>query len=246
MFSMTIIAEDKVIGYFNSDIVQNSSHIIKVSSEYFEDLNTKIIIQPITRFEIISEVLNLHEIEYLIISPVLVDLVKTARKLKKSLYPVNKKGTSTYNKIVLVKGDKINNCSDIQNQTIASPSYGPTGIKLIKKYIFYEQNINFDELEIIWVKKELDSLFALSLDQVDIALVTPLCYNILKQTNPEYVVDLKVIHTSKEIPLPCLYIIDIDEKNKIVENCFIRMSETEKGKRLLNVLGIHKWKKEKE
>ena len=236
-------AKDINIIYFNPDLGHPASEIINISANYFKKANSNIVLQPVVNWKDISLLFKEQNAKYIIISPILIDIIKEKEKRKLILLPIKKNGDSTYIKKIIVKQGTINKLHDITDKIVASPKYGPLSNKILNDYILKGTKLSLDDIEIVWVKKDFDSILGLYFEQVDAAIISPLVYETLEKERPEYTSNLKVIHISKKIPLPCLFSIDSNENQETVENVFLRMPKSESGKKVLNLFGIIKWEK---
>ncbi len=233
-----------VIGYFNPDVGAPSTEIVKASSYYFKSLdeNINITFQPILKLEAIPELLSDSSIDYLIISPIFIEYLGSNSKIFPLLSSWDSSGKNIYSKFVISKKNNIKSIEEISKKIVASSSYGKFGDTILNNFIFTSSPIKTDNVELVWVKKDLDAIFALIFGQVDAAIVSPICLKIINEEKPEYASLLNIIHKSKEMPFPNLYSNENFKNNKVIEQIFLQMNTNESGRNLLDLLGINYWK----
>lgn len=237
-------SEETVIYYYNPDNNVPSTEIIRHSTEYFNSINVNAFIQPISRLENLTGLLDNNQIKYLIMSPFFFDIINIKGNYKQLLNSIDAAGQSFYYKILLSRKNTIKNIEEINNKTVASISYGAEGHKIFHNLIFQTAD-KTTSVEIIWVRRDFDALMGLNFEQVDAALVSTKSYDAFKQQMFQTDDDFIQIATTGKISLPYLYLINKDNmSDKIVEG-FTNMSSYAKGKILLQVLEINDWEKDK-
>ncbi|HPG29625.1 MAG TPA: PhnD/SsuA/transferrin family substrate-binding protein, partial [bacterium] len=201
--------------------------------------------QPISNFDNISRLLLDNGVEYLIMPPLFADYINGGAEIKRRLEAVDKYGSNFYSKYILIKKDSgIKTVGELANKLIASSSYGKISEEILNKFIFSGSPLKTENVDILWVKKDLDGIFALVFGQVEAAIVAPASYELLSREKPEFSNELTIVYTSGKIFFPCLY-----SKNKIlnsidgeIRESFIKMNENSIGMELLKIFGIEKWK----
>ena len=234
------------IGYYNPDISYPASEIIKTADNYYKKLNINLSLQPISNFDNISRLLFDNGVEYLIMPPLFVDYINQDIKVKLRLEAVDKYGSNSYSKYILIKKDSgIKTVNELANKLIASSSYGKISEEILNKYIFSGSPLKTDNVDILWVKKDLDGIFALVFGQVEAAIVAPASYELLSKEKPEFSSELTIVYTSGKIYFPCLYSKDIilNSLDGDIQESFLKMNENGFGMELLKIFGIEKWKK---
>ncbi len=215
---------------------------MKASIDYFKSINENYYLQPVAKLDEFILQCKSNSSQYVIISPLFTNILASELKFSKILSAASQTASHIdefgYKKSLLVRKEKIKKISDLADKSLASINLGPQGFSIINNLLFKDTKL---ELEYIWVKKDLDAIFAVSFEQVDAALVSPLSINTIKNEKPEYLLNLISILESEEIYYPCLYTIKSINEMDSFKDTFKKMAENEKGKKLLNMLGINKW-----
>lgn len=231
----------KKVWYFNPDNNNQSSEIIKFSSEYFQIIKSPIEIQPITKIDALIEQLNLKHVNHIIISKIFENALNINNSFNRKLIAENEKNESSYKKKLITRksnADKIKTFSGIK---IACSSYGKIS-ETILTGLFSGDNLNFSDASVIWVKRDLDAFFALTLDQVDASVVSQATLDFIQKENPDNLSDITITNVSSDIQLPSLYIENNNSDMKVVCDDFLKMNDDKNAKDTFKILGISKWK----
>ena len=231
----------KKVWYFNPDNNNPSSEIIKYSSEFFQVKRCPIEIQPITKIDVLIEQLSLNRVNYLIISKIFEGALNMNNAFQQKLLAENDKNETSYKKKLIARKSGLDKIKTFAGKKIACSSYGKISESLLTE-LFSADKINFSEASVIWVKRDLDAFFALALDQVDVSVVSQATIDFIEKETPEYLTDIAILNISSEIQFPSLYIENTNTDIQVVCDDFMKMNDNEKGKILLKVLGISKWK----
>ncbi|MCI5138131.1 MAG: hypothetical protein D3922_06875, partial [Candidatus Electrothrix sp. AR1] len=96
---------------------------------------------------------------------------KKSSKLKPLLQPV-RKGLSTYRKVLLTSQDSTLTIQGLHNTILAMTTMGSEAPELLNRLMFNQFKIESNSLNIIATPKDSDALFALTVGQVNAALVS--------------------------------------------------------------------------
>lgn len=243
LFYLQLNAEKITIGYYNPDNPALPSDILRNSDNFFSknDYNMNVFIQPILRLEEISDMITSNEIQALIISPVFKNTLPENKLNRILLRPIDFNGTSSYNKLLIVNRGTITNTNNLINKQLASASYGKEGYNILEKYFFKNINLNVNDLQIIWVRKDFDAIFALQLGQVDAALISQTSLNLIVNEAFLRGADFDIISKTSELEFPLLYVKQDWKHSSKIKKMFLNKDSSTEGVILLNNLGMQKW-----
>lgn len=237
-----VSSDEKVIYYFDPDNNMPSSEIIRFSTEYFNSINSTFFIQPILRLEDLSDLISKNEVKYLIMSPFFINILSLESNIQPLLTSYDENNMSSYRKLLLTRKGEIDGIEALQGRMIASISYGSEGDRIINSLLF-GNNLPQIPLNMIWVRRDFDAIMGLSFFQVDGALVSNRSYNLFKNSRESAGDELTIISQTEEIKLPYLYSFTLNNGvSDDIKKKFTNMHTCRIGKKLLNVIGIEKWK----
>ena len=124
-------------------------------------------------------------------------------RFKPFLAPV-RQGVTTYRKVLLVAADSPVTMKDLADTTIAMTPMGPAGMTMLDQVIFKQHGLESGKLKFLPTTKDSDALFALSLRQVNAALVSQDNLEQLGRINPNILKTVKTLAVSDPMPLPVL------------------------------------------
>ena len=154
------------------------------------------------------------------------------------------KGAPSYRKVLLATKDADISVGSIKNHSLAMTSMGPAEKDIIAKTLFPGSELHTDTLNIILVPKDSDALIALSLKQVDMALVGQNTLELLTQINPKVVASTKIIAESEPIPLPTLCYRDgavTSEQVAGIKELFMNADKSSEKPKIMEMLHIERW-----
>lgn len=169
----------------------------------------------------------------------------TSNEISNIITPILKSGKQTYRKLVLVSNaSEITRIEDIKGN-VGSVSYGVKSKNFIKEYIFPEQNLQWNDINFIWVRKDIDNLYALMFNQMDAVIVCDKVYNELKKDSSFLIENARIIYESPDIPEVVVSLVsDMKEENlNEIKQMFLDMHQSVEGNNLLQILGYKKWLK---
>ncbi len=233
VFSLTI-------GYYNPDINYPATDIISAAADYSKEIQTDFEIQPVSKFDILKKNFISKDFLHIIIPPYFASSICADSTLICMFTPIDKNGRNTYTKHILVRKKEISSMSDLKNKIIASSSYGSASIEVVNKYIFSETNFKAEDIDFVWVKKDLDAIFSLIFGQVDAAIVSKNTIQLMNKERPEQMFELQELYESKPMPLPCVFSVD-SLSFKFLESAFLKMNIYESGKKFISLLGVSQW-----
>jgi hypothetical protein len=190
--------------YFNPDSAQSNLSGLKQSMDtYLTAEGFTFSFQPFTRFRDFDR--QVKEV-----NPALIFLPEwylkqdgNDKKFKPFMIPVHKKVT-TYRKVLLVTADSALTTAKLTGATMAMTPVGSAGMTMLNEAIFKANGINPDTLNVITTAKDSDALFALTLGQVNAALISEENLNSIGAINPQILKTVKTLAVSTPIPLPVL------------------------------------------
>lgn len=125
------------------------------------------------------------------------------KKFKPFMIPVHKSAT-TYRKVLLVGADSPLTTDKLARVTMAMTPVGSAGMTMLNEAIFKGNGINPETLNLITTAKDSDALFALTLGQVEAALISEDNLQSIGAINPQILKTVKTIAVSQPISLPVL------------------------------------------
>ncbi len=241
---LTGLAASTHFFYFNPDSSQSNLSSLKQSMDtYLTAEGFTFSFQPFTRFRDFDR--QVKEVK-----PVLIFLPEwylkqdgNNKKFIPFMIPIHKSAT-TYRKVLLVTADSALTTDKLANVTIAMTPVGSAGMTMLNEVIFKTNGINPDTLNVITTAKDSDALFALTLGQVNAALISEENLNSIGAINPHILKTVKTLAVSIPIPLPLLCyaegaVADAD-LDKLRKSLLAGKSNKDTAK-LMEVLNIDAW-----
>lgn len=242
------------IYYYNPDSnITNYNLLTRIFNDYCRLYEEDINLQTFINIDTLFNQAGIEQPDFMLIpyfnyvlkkNELLAATGNSTLKSSNVLTPILKSGKQTYKKIVLVLNTSSYNVILDVAGNIGSVSYGIESQNFIKEYIFSEVDINFDNINFVWVRKDIDNLYALMFNQVNAIIVSDKVYNELKDDNNFLVQNVKVIYESADIPEVVVTLTNDEIDSKILaktKEMFLNMHLTKEGQELLNLLGYKKW-----
>ena len=247
-FFYSLYSENINIYFLNPDIGYQASVLVNEADKYFNKQAKGFLFQPIVKPKYIKKLFLQKQVHFMIVSPILKESLKRTMSAQIDVLnvPILDNNSCEYQKVYISK--KKEKISVLKNRTIAIASYGEINKELAKDYYFNNPGLKLGDVNIIWVKKDLDAIFGVILGQVDAAIVSPVVLNNMWKTSPSLAENIYSIGKTKPLPAPYLFVVsyngkqeNIKEMVKQIKNIFEEMHVSTEGQNLLEVLWMKKW-----
>lgn len=190
--------------YFNPDSAHsNLSSLKQTMDSYLTAEGLTFSFQPFTRFRDFDRQVKEANPAFLFLPVWYLKQDGNDKKFKPFMIPVHG-NTTTYRKVLLVAAASSMTTDKIDNTTIAMTPIGSAGMTMLDEVIFKQNGINPQTLNIITTAKDSDALFALTLGQVQAALISEGNLHAIGAINPQILKTVKTLAVSQPIPLPVL------------------------------------------
>lgn len=201
--------------YFNPDSMQSNLSRLKAEMDIlFSRADIPVSFQAFARLTDFDRNIREKQPAYLFLPSWYFSQHKDQLDVRPFLLP-SRKGENHYSKILLVANNSGLSLKNIKKHTLAMTSIGPQKEDILNAILFKELGIDAADLNTIIVPKDTDALFALSLGQVDMALVVKDNLESIGKINPRITQAVKPIAETKPIPMPifCFYTDKVSEKD---------------------------------
>ncbi|MDD5760119.1 MAG: PhnD/SsuA/transferrin family substrate-binding protein [Desulfobulbaceae bacterium] len=190
--------------YFNPDSAHsNLSSLKQTMDSYLSAEGLNVSFQPFTRFRDFDRQVKETHPAFLFLPEWYLKQDGNDKKFKPFMIPIHE-SASTYRKVLLVAAGSNLTTDKIDNTTIAMTPMGSAGMTMLEEVIFKQNGINSQTLNVITTAKDSDALFALTLGQVQAALISERNLKAIGEINPQILKTVKTIAVSQPIPLPVL------------------------------------------
>ncbi len=190
--------------YFNPDSSQsNLSGLKQMMDTYLTAEGFAFSFQPFTRFRDFDRQVKETHPALLFLPGWYLKQDGNDKKFKPFMVPIHA-SVSTYRKLLLVAADSPLTLDKLASATIAMTPVGSAGMTMLNELIFKANGINPDTLNFITTAKDTDALFALTLGQVKVALISEENLKAIGAINPQILKTVKTLAISQPIPLPVL------------------------------------------
>lgn len=231
--------------YFNPDSLQSNLSRLKAEMDtFFLSANMPISFQAFARLSDFDRNIKEKQPAYLFLPSWYFSLHKDQLDIRPFLLP-QRNGLTHYSKILLVSKNSDLTLKTIKKHTLAMTSIGPQKEEILNQILFKEHNIDAANLNTIIVPKDTDALFALSLGQVDMALVVKENLESIGRINPRITQAVKPIAETKPIPMPmlCFYTDKVSEKDvEALKSAFVLGTYKDIRQNVMEMLNIDEWK----
>lgn len=230
--------------YFNPDSLQSNLSRLKAEMDtLFLRAEIPISFQAFARLTDFDRNIREKQPAYMFLPSWYFSLNKDQLDIHPFLLPL-RRGENHYSKILLVAKNSGLTLKNITKHTLAMTSIGPQKEDILNSILFKELGIDAADLNTIIVPKDTDALFALSLGQVDMALVVKDNLDSIGKINPRITQAVKPIAETKPIPMPifCFYREKASKDDvEAFKNVFVQ--STHKGIRhnMMEMLNIDEW-----
>ena len=231
--------------YYNPDSLQsNLARLTAMMDGLLAESNLPIKFQAFSHFLDFEETIKQHQPVFLIAPEWYVRRYGQQLKIVPLLVPV-RENSSHYTKLLLLRRDASINFANLKAHSLAMTTMGHDNENQLNNILFRQQGYDANHLNIVTVPKDSDALFALTLGQVDMALVTGQNVDFLKRMNSTIFKQLKIVAQSHPLPLPNLCYIKGKAQADDIQQLKILFLENNKRKKLLQtleLLQIDEWK----
>ncbi len=233
--------------YYDPDSPQiNLASLKEAMDDLLAGSQQDILFQPFAHFPDFDRNVTARQPAFLLLPPWYLDLRGVFLDLKPLLRPL-REGKSAYDKLLLARQEQDNKKRIPAPRSLATTLMGPRSSVRAKTWLLFDAlNLDLDRLNIVFVPKGTDALFALTLGQVDLALVAATTYDFLAQRTPSLVKGVKILKRSKPVPLPILCYAETKvskEEAKRFDALFLQRRASGLYRRLMEMLNFDGWEK---
>lgn len=243
--TQTVTAATKDFFYYNPDSLQsNLAHLKSELDQLFARAGYPINFQPFAHHIDFNKKTYEKKPAFLLVPVWYLKKHGSRLNLHPILKPVHNNSDHYQKTLMVTKSSGITNL-DIQHRSLAMTTMGPNGEAILNQVLFSRYGIDANRMSIVTVPKDSDALFALTLGQVDMALVTKQNIDQLKKINPNIVKSLKAIDTSSPIPLPLLCYMRGRVTQQELQNfkrIFLNLGKQKSDLKAMEMLQIDEWK----
>lgn len=230
--------------YFNPDSPQSNLGRLKQEFEtYFSQNNFPFTFQPFTHFVDFHRFNNENRPAFILVPEWYYRKYGEALGLRPLLIPV-RKGSTSYEKILLASQLGTVGESDYEIVTFAMTNMGPDGeISLIKE-LENEGLVSSQQLNVINVPKDLDAILALVLGQVKMALVAQDNLQVISEVNPRITQRIKKLDRSIKVSMPVICYLEGRAETGVVRKLtesFQKMTSEQPRNKIMEMLQIDDW-----
>lgn len=189
--------------YFNPDsAINNMGRLKREIERCLAGMESQVSFQPFAHLVDFDRQVREMRPDFLFLPEWYFQKYGAALKIKPFLLNL-RRGTSSYHKILLADQNSGVSLDNLKNRTLAMTSMGPDSKEILNKILFAnQQNITAEELNLLFVPKDSDALFALALGQVELALVVKDSMAEIGRINPGVVRNVRPLLESGAIGQP--------------------------------------------
>lgn len=190
--------------YFNPDSPQSNMARLKGGMDYFlKQAGFPIAFTPFARFNDFDRLNSDVPPKFILLPQWYFQEHADEMGLEPLLLPI-RNGQSSYHKLLLTSKQSDLSLATLSKKTMAMTFLGAGGRAQLSKLLFARQKLVVDDLNVVITPKDSDSLFALVLGQVDLALVSRVNLRNISKINPRIAESVRPLTQSESISLPIL------------------------------------------
>ncbi len=233
--------------YYDPDSPQiNLAGLKEAMDDLLAGSQQDILFQPFAHFPDFDRNVMARRPAFLLVPPWYLEVRGAFLDLEPLLHPL-RGGRPVYDKLLLARQESGTATAVRAARSLATTLMGPRPAVRAKAWrLFDSPPLNMDRLNIVFVPKGTDALFALALGQVDLALVASTTYDFIAQRNPSLARGVKVLQRSKPLPLPVLCYAETrvsgEEAGRLAA-LFLQHRASGPYRRLMEMLHFDGWEK---
>lgn len=207
---------------------------------FFSQADFPIIFQPFAHLGDFELTLKKNSPSFLLVPEWFLQVHGDTLRIRPLLVPV-RKGKTTYCKVLLTSKRSDITLKNLKNRSLAMTSMGSQGEDILNKILFHKHHINAKDINIVYVPKDSDALFALALGQVEMALVVQENIEKIAEINSKITQSSRPLIVSSEISMPVLCYLDgavTDAEIREFKKIFMDDSDQRK---IMEMLKIDDW-----
>lgn len=227
--------------YFNPDSLQsNLSNLKREMDNYFSRTDFAVIFQPFAHRVDLEQAMNTNVPSFLLVPEWFLKAYGEEFHIRPLLIPI-RNGKKTYHKVLLASSHLSFDIKNIKNKSLAMTTMGDSGEDILNNILFRDSGLTARDVNIVYVPKDSDALFALALGQVDMAFVVKETIEKISSINPRITQSIRPLITSSEISMPILgYIEGVVSDDEIRKFKEIFMNKSDQ-KIIMEMLKIDDW-----
>ncbi len=215
----------------------NMATLIDAANDYFGSRNLDLKFQPIAKFKQFKQ--RVGSARYVIMPDWSYKLLEDQHDFSPLLSPqVN--GSPNFTKILIAKKGAISSPVDLKGKKVATISQGQRTNNILDRVLFEGTGVQADQLNFIFVGKDLDGLMAVKFGQVQATIASSTNFSLIKKKKPFVIKGLKIVKKSGPLIRASLFSVGGDGNDRVVK-AFENMEKSEKGKKLLSLLNLGGW-----
>ncbi len=234
-------AQEHKFYYFNPDSLQsNLSNLKREMDNNFSHPEFAITFQPFAHLVDLEQAINKNIPSFVLAPEWFFMAYGDEFHIQPLLIPI-RNGKKTYHKVLLAAGNLTFDIKNLKSKSLAMTTMGKNGENILNNILFKDYSLTARDLNIVYVPKDSDALFALALGQVDMAFVVKETIEKISNINPRITQSLHPLITSSEISMPILgYFEDIvsDDEARKFKEFFMNKSDQ---KKMMEMLKIDDW-----
>ncbi len=210
---------------------------------FLDSFGTEIVFQPFAHLSDFYRNLRSQRPAFQLLPAWHLDLYGRQLKLRPLLQPL-RSGRRSYHKVLLARSDWQGDPDSLAGRSLALTPMGPRTASILDTVLFGEMAIHADRLDIVFVPKDYDALFALVLGQVDLALITKDNLDRIATRNPRLVNAIKTVHQTRPLPLPVICYTEGSVSNEVLarlNTLFQDRCSTEQCRTIMEMLHFDDW-----
>ncbi len=228
--------------YFNPDSPQSNMARLKGAMDSFlKKANFPVAFTPFTRFNDFDRLTLDMPPKFVLLPQWYFQENRDKMQFVPLLVPT-RDGPSSYRKVLLTSKQSDISLQTLSQKTLAMTFMGDRGRARLNRLLFARHQLSVDDLNIVITPKDSDSLFALALGQVDMALVSKVNLDNIARINPRISEAVRPLAQSEPISLPILcYLKGGLSQNKIDEIKNLFLASNSKTNLIMEMLEFDGW-----
>lgn len=231
-----------MILYYDPDANTKTLEWMQATTQaYFKAKLGPVRFQPVTKLLNFEELMRQNKPIAVVVSSLYLNRGRRPFVLSCTLVPERKHRTFFHK--VLVTGNATLIVGQLKGKSVAAVTSGNR--IWLGKAMLSGLRLSLRDLRIVSVSKDIDALFALSFNQVDMALINPLTIDVLSKVNPRVVKGLRVLYRTKPIGYPplCFQAALVNSPVAMkIRQAFVSMASHPLGRKALLMMGFDRWK----
>lgn len=242
------VPKEPELYYFNPDSAQTNLGRLKLEMDtFFDRSGYAVSFQAFSYQTDFDHKIKKQQPQFLYVPEWYIKKYGSTLKIKPFLVPVYK-GETSYRKVLLVAKTSTITIDSIVNRSLAMTSMGPDSEVILNQILFPDTPYKSGAFNPVIVPKSTDALFALTLGQVDLALVVKEHMETFKKLLPTIIDSVKPLTVSEPIPMSMLcYSEELIKPSDVekMKNIMLRDDSKKARNKIMELLQIDEWQETK-